>query len=526
MSKTDVIKKRTPLVCYRVPENLSDGQLRENMAESFDLTKTESSRATCVYFDTFTRDLRDSGYLLYWADSQLVLLNAESGGPVLCEDSDRPVVDQRGILRLAEGAMMRKLGRLAPYRSFLQVAHFAQTVAAFSVLNEDRKIVVRLRFKTMSHARSGRLVACLIRVSELTGYGKEASALRSWLRERGFTEESDERMLAVDGAQTQWGEMAMAYESIKGIKQDGDSTLLEVMMDILSQTVRKLSCLEYGVIEDVDTEFLHDYRVSIRKLRSMLKLFPGAMPSPVEQRLNDDLRLLGKATNIVRDLDVYLLSKEDYLKRVPEILTPGLDEFFQLLAKRRRVAFGTLAAFLKSAEYRSIISRLEKLGDRNNDEAQSKGAQGDLLFKDQATAYIAKQYRKIVRRVARIDVSTEDEAIHNLRIQCKRLRYAIDFGRCVLDAEAAGVFIKRFKSLQNALGRFNDESVQIEFMQNMLSGENALPPPQGRLMAGMGALIAALDQQHRQTRVAVLEQLSRMEGKKDQKRLNQLIGYV
>ena len=81
---------------------------------------------------------------------------------------------------------------------------------------------------------------------------------------------------------------------------------------------------ETGIKEDIDTEFLHDYRISMRKIRSVLSLLKGIYP---EEKTNELKALFARycdATNKLRDLDVYLLAREQYTQMLPEALQSSL----------------------------------------------------------------------------------------------------------------------------------------------------------------------------------------------------------
>src|SRR5262249_8977288 len=68
--------------------------------------------------------------------------------------------------------------------------------------------------------------------------------------------------------------------------------------------------------------------------------------------------------------------------------------------------------------------------------------------------------RKISHRAADLDETTPVEAVHELRVQAKKLRYLVD----VLPGSAHDVDVKRvvvaLKALQRVLGDFNDAHVQ------------------------------------------------------------------
>ncbi len=62
-----------------------------------------------------------------------------------------------------------------------------------------------------------------------------------------------------------------------------------------------------GTVRDVDTEFLHDLRIAVRRTRSALKLAGDALPGGVAGRYRAEFKWLGDLTTPTRDLDVYLL---------------------------------------------------------------------------------------------------------------------------------------------------------------------------------------------------------------------------
>jgi CHAD domain-containing protein len=59
-----------------------------------------------------------------------------------------------------------------------------------------------------------------------------------------------------------------------------------------------------GTIADVDTEFLHDVRVAVRRTRSVLKLGRSAFPAHVREVWEPQFKWLGELSTPVRDLDV------------------------------------------------------------------------------------------------------------------------------------------------------------------------------------------------------------------------------
>jgi hypothetical protein len=62
-----------------------------------------------------------------------------------------------------------------------------------------------------------------------------------------------------------------------------------------------------GLLDDLETEFLYDFRVAVRRTRSTLKLGRAVLPEVMQGRWQPAFKGLGDATTPLRDLDVYEL---------------------------------------------------------------------------------------------------------------------------------------------------------------------------------------------------------------------------
>ena len=70
-----------------------------------------------------------------------------------------------------------------------------------------------------------------------------------------------------------------------------------------------------GIVDDIDTEYLHDFRVAVRRTRSVLKMLGDVLPPGLAERVAPEFRWLGDITTPTRDLDVYLLELERWPPR-------------------------------------------------------------------------------------------------------------------------------------------------------------------------------------------------------------------
>ncbi len=113
-----------------------------------------------------------------------------------------------------------------------------------------------------------------------------------------------------------------------------------------------------------------------------------------------------------------------------------------------------------------------------------------------ARRLIWKRYKNVCAVAGKITADTPDDDVHDLRIQCKKLRYAMEFFVPLFPENLIKQRIKDLKQLQDNLGRFNDYVVQQHALQEFLNGYSRRHRNAFTLAGSIGALIALL--YHRQ----------------------------
>ena len=104
-----------------------------------------------------------------------------------------------------------------------------------------------------------------------------------------------------------------------------------------------------GTIADVDTEFLHDVRVAVRRTRSLIKLGRPALPPHIRETREPQFKWLGDLTTPVRDLDVYQLGLPEMAGWLVTASATDLEPFRVYLARRRAAERRTLVRALRGA---------------------------------------------------------------------------------------------------------------------------------------------------------------------------------
>lgn len=253
---------------------------------------------------------------------------------------------------------------------------------------------------------------------------------------------------------------------------------------------------ENGILEDTDSEFVHQYRVSIRKARSLISLFKKCLSAERYQLLKTELNAIGSATNLLRDLDVILYDHDDYRRLLPEDLRPGLEQLFARISLRRKRVQRQVVSRLASIDYAGqmseLLQTLQEPADMETEQAQQP-------IKALVIKKVLKQYRRICRDGAAITDDSPDEAVHRLRIDCKKLRYLLELFTELFPKKQLKPLVGRLKKLQDNLGRFNDFSVQQRFLRESDRGKNLSP----EMLAAIYGLIAVLYNQQLNERTQV-----------------------
>lgn len=254
-----------------------------------------------------------------------------------------------------------------------------------------------------------------------------------------------------------------------------------------------------GALADIDTEFLHDLRVSIRRSRSLLNKMKAAFPPTVWQRYARELAWLGGVTTPRRDLDVYMLAFPKYRLCLPEAQRADLAPFYDFLRGRRQAEQALLIKYLGSARFDRFRRAWRRYLERPLP-ARPRALLATRPIGPVADRAIWRAYRKLIKEGAGVSPQSADAAIHKLRKTGKKLRYLLEFFASLYPQKQTRTIIKALKGLQENLGEFQDLSVQARTLRDFrqaLSGQGAGGPETGRAMQ---ALIDALVKKKRAVR--------------------------
>lgn len=280
---------------------------------------------------------------------------------------------------------------------------------------------------------------------------------------------------------------------------------------------------EEGVKNDNDIEFLHNYRVNLRKVRSILSLFKNVIDKNESAHLKLAFSGIMKQTNRLRDLDVYLFDQPEFFKLLPEKLHPGLQQMFDAFAIERTQQLQQVVKMLNDKNYQqNIHSICDKLSPIKNILPGPKAQLNVQIF---ASKLIWNYYNKICRIIRKIDINSSDAEIHKLRIQCKKLRYLMEFFSALFSHKILKDIIKSMKNLQDHLGCFNDCSVQQVSLQEFLNTYSSKYQNKNliAMAESIGALIILLQQKQYRERTQIMQSFSRFDSPKIRRELEGIV---
>lgn len=510
---------------YVLPEDVPWEKVFEALQTRFRLAPQEEVLERVSFLDTFDwKAWRERLVIRVFSQGRRHVLSLSSAkGPSLITQIQR-IPGFASELPL--GPMRDRLEGVSKIRRFLPQARMKTTNQWWAILNADEKTVARLLIRegTALHSKGneGHRLPPLLHVVPLKGFEKEAKEVRTFLR----------KVLWLNPSRK--GELGIALKVLG--RSPGDYTS-KFRLNLPSATMpaadaaraihrRLLTSIrmnEAGVIKDLDSEFLHDLRVGVRRTRSALTQIKGVFPAAAVEHFKSEFRWLGRRTGPARDLDVYLLQIPRYRAALPEMVGDHLEPLVRFLEKKKATQHKKLVRTLRSKKYARLMEAWTAFLD--NPPPDPTDAPNALRpAKDLASERIRKAFNRVVKQGKEITHDSPAAALHGLRIECKKLRYLITFFYSLFPPEALDPLVKELKMLQDNLGNLNDLHLQREALREsaeaMLAEE--LAPPE-TLMA-MGRLMGQMETREAQEREAFHERFRRFSRPKNRKRFARLFG--
>lgn len=506
-----------PSHAFALPDGIDPPALLAFLGTRVDVVADPPATQTYTVLDTADRRVRDAGLELaieaHRGEAMLALRDGMGAPPVL----GRAGRHRRWLARdLPIGPLRERLAPVIEMRALLPLARVQADVQLLSVRNSDAKTVVRLRL-----TRHAALDACpepvpltpRLEVQGVLGYPRPLARVVALLTtEAGLVEApgglADEAIAASGGDPG-----GIRTKVLVDLRPDTrtDKAALRVLRDLAGMVEVNLP----GTLTDLDTEFLHDLRVAVRRSRSVLRELKGAFPPDELARQRDALRWIQAITGPTRDLDVQLLEWDDLLTGVPSDRHAALIPVRTLLNRHRAAALRALKRELRGPGYRDAwndyrgflrggFGRADERPDARRPIAEVAGGR------------IRTVHERMVALGSAIDDQSPADDLHDLRKRGKELRYLLELFGGLWPDEVVRPLVKSLKGLQDVLGTHQDREVQADHLRELadeLAGQ--VGGPEALLV--LGVLVDRLEAEQHKARSRFAERFAEFSSSKQRK---------
>jgi len=232
----------------------------------------------------------------------------------------------------------------------------------------------------------------------------------------------------------------------------------------LDREIRALLAYEPGTRSGTDPEDLHQMRVALRRMRSVLKL-SGTLVGDGAEPVRAELGWLGQSLGEVRDHDVLIGHLREVIADFEVRDQPAGRRLVSLFVTERAAAKRRLTRALSSARYSTLLQEVSLL-TRGQPASTAAEERHDLV------AGLAKPHRKLAKAVRALPADPPDDDLHALRIHGKKLRYAAELAQTSAKKKRAKrikKLIKATRDFQTVLGDHQDAVIAAERMRTVLA---------------------------------------------------------
>jgi CHAD domain-containing protein len=476
-----------------------------------------------LWLDTFDWRLYRSGLTLEQTSSRGatdLVLTGRDGTVIAADHSGSTPLKWPGKLDvLPLGPLRDHLGPVVGVRALLPAARAVSSLRENRVLNSDQKTIARIATDRMSvtYPAAG-IVPPRVAVTALRGYLPQALRLAEQLAAvPGVTDGSAsglEAALAAVGRRP--GDYSGKINVLLAPRMPASAAMAALLTSLLDTLEANVN----GTIRDIDTEFLHDLRIAVRRTRSALKLAGDALPDGAAGRFRPEFKWLGDLTTPTRDLDVYLLGFSGMAASLVAATPEELEPFHDHLRRSRAAEQRLLVRGLRSARFARLT------GQWRQALTAAASARTRPSVARLAATRIARAHRRVLRDGSAISATSPPESLHELRKRCKELRYLLELFGSLYDPGEQWQAVRELKALQDCLGEFQDTQVQHEELRafaDQMVAEHAAPA--GTLLA-MGEIAAGLIIRQQQARSEFTGRFRDFASPASQGRIRAMIGIA
>lgn len=237
-------------------------------------------------------------------------------------------------------------------------------------------------------------------------------------------------------------------------------TVSQAFQRIVSHCVAHIRANEAGVSVAAKwhAKSLHEMRIGIRQLRTVLAIFSKVQPFPDE--LKQEIKWLDQQLSAARDWDVFSGTTLPDLAR--HLLKAGLDTnhlapLIKVATKRTQEEHVLASALISAVRYSKLMLQLNRWlsGPLTQNTINKAGSNKRISLKKFSRDAIKKSQVRLLKCNKKI-IDADPKSLHRLRIATKKCRYTTVFFNSLCPGKGMQKYIKKLTRRQNILGAYND----------------------------------------------------------------------
>jgi CHAD domain-containing protein len=480
-----------PATQLLLPDGLAAAAVADALAGELPVVTQRAHTIERTFWDTFDGRVHDAGLALVGAAGRLVLADAATSAELAAGPLPR-IARRLFAGDLPAGPLRERLAPVIEMRALTPVARVRSRFLPINVLDDIGKIVVRLRVEEPAAQLPGKRtepLAARLHVTGVRGYDRDFERVLGHF-EVALGLVPATRPVQDDAIRAAGGRAAGTSSKLK-VRLDRGERADAAAVRIARRLLEVIELNLPGTLTDVDSEFLHDLRVAVRRSRALQRELAGVFAPEPLRAFRDGFRHLQAITGPTRDLDVQLLEFGDLAATLPESEAADVVPLRWLLDDHLRFARAAMVRELGSERTTALLHNWREILDGLVDSDESGRPDAARPVADVAGERIAKVYARMVKMGRRIGDDSPAEALHDLRKKGKELRYLLEFFASLYPAEVVKPMVASLKDLQDVLGRFQDREVQADLLRSLGDDVAALEGGAPALMA-MGVLVQQL----------------------------------
>lgn len=263
----------------------------------------------------------------------------------------------------------------------------------------------------------------------------------------------------------------------------GDIHVIEAARRLLWIEFKTILANLDAAVEGETSRPLHDVRVAMRRMHSLLRVFRKHLPGQRRQEIEELLAELSEKLGPVRDLDVWVDTLQSPSIRSTLRRSRLFPAYLRYHRQRRQLAYATVGRCLRGRHFASQRLKINQLLRVELPRLTKTEPPGSV------TKLAAKQLDKALRRALKREHrrrSRSPKKLHQLRISLRKARYVAEFFAPALGVATAKL-AKRLHKVERVLGWIHDVTMGMEHLTH-----EGPPPPR--------AIAVHLEQQSEQSR--------------------------